>query len=312
MRIVRGVLIVVVLLLVGLIGFDYVAPEQSARFAIEMEQHRSGLHEAHASIPGFDISYLDGGSGEPLLLIHGFGADKNNFTRVARFLTPQYRVVIPDVPGFGDSSKPESATYGIAEQVERLRAFAQGLGLKRVHLGGSSMGGWIAMTWARKYPDEIASLWLLDAAGTKAGFDSELSRHYRETGEILLVAKTPEEFERIAGFVMSKPPFLPHSIHHVLAARAVADYPLHKKIFEAFAKEPPVDAEPITLKVPALIVWGDEDRALNAKAVDAQKALIPGAEIVHMAGIGHLPMIEACPQAAKDYLAFRGKLVAAR
>ena len=312
MRIVRGLLIVVVVVLVGLIGFDYVAPEQSARLAIEMEQHRSGLHEARASIPGFDISYLDGGSGEPLLLIHGFGADKNNFTRVARFLTPQYRVVIPDVPGFGDSSKPASATYAIAEQVERLRAFAQGLGLKRVHLGGSSMGGWISMAWAAKYPDEVASLWLLDAAGTKVGFDSELTRHYKETGEILLVAKTPAEFERIAGFVMSQPPFLPYSIRHVLAARAVADYPLHRKIFEALGKEPPVDLDAITLKVPALIVWGDEDRALNAKAVDAQKALIPGAEVVHMAGIGHLPMIEACPQSAKDYLAFRGKLAAAR
>src|SRR5437868_13604874 len=123
MRIVRGLLIVVVLLFVGLAGFDYIAPERSARLALDLEQHRSGLHEARAAIPGFDISYLDGGSGEPLLLIHGFGADKNNFTRVARYLTPRYRVLIPDLPGYGDSSKPETASYSVPEQVERLRAF---------------------------------------------------------------------------------------------------------------------------------------------------------------------------------------------
>lgn len=303
MRILGRVLAVLALFVAALVAFDYLAPYTSARLALDLEQHRSGLHEARASIPGFEISYLDGGAGEPLLLIHGFGADKNNFTRTARFLTPQYRVLIPDLPGFGESSKPDSAGYSIAEQVERLRTFVQGLGIKRLHLGGSSMGGAIATVWAARYPDEVASLWLLAAFGTAGASDSELARHYRETGEILLVAKTPEQHARIRDFVMSRPPWLPYSIGRVLGERAAADYALHSRIFGALGKEPPLESYISNLPTPTLIVWGDEDRALNPKGADALKAIIPGAQVIRMPGIGHLPMIEAVQETASDYLA---------
>jgi len=308
MRIVGRVVAVLALLLAGLVAFDFFAPYTAARLGLQLEQRRSGLHEARASIPGFEMPYLEGGQGEPLLLIHGFGAEKNNFTRVARFLTPHYRVLAPDLPGFGEASKPDSATYTIAEQVERLRAFAQGVGVKRVHLGGSSMGGFIATTWAAKYPDEVASLWLLAPAGTRAAFDSELRRHFQQTGEILLVAKTPGDHARIRAFVMSRQPFLPYSVKRVLGERAAADYPLHSRIFQQLNREAPIESTVTRIDAPALIVWGTEDRALNPKGADALKAIMPNAQAILMPGIGHLPMIEAVRQSAGDYLAFRQHL----
>lgn len=308
MRIAVSAVVVLAVLIAGLVAFDRFAPYTAARMGVSLEQGRSGLHEARASIPGFELPYLEGGQGEPLLLIHGFGADKNNFTRIARFLTPHYRVIAPDLPGFGAASKPDSVTYTIAEQVERLRAFAQGLGLKKLHLGGSSMGGAIATTWAARYPDEVASLWLLAPAGTAAAFDSELRRHYQETGEILLVAKTPEDHLRIMGFVMSHPPLLPYSVKRVLGERAAADYPLHSKIFAALNQEPPIESWATRIETPTLIVWGTEDRALNPKGAEALKAIMPHASAILMPGIGHLPMIEAVGQSAGDYLAFRKQL----
>jgi len=310
MRIAGRVLAVLALLLAGLIAFDFLAPYTAARLGVQMEQRRSGLHEARASIPGFEMPYLEGGTGEPLLLIHGFGAEKNNFTRVARFLTPNYRVIVPDLPGFGEASKPDTVTYTIAEQVERLRQFTQGLGVKRLHLGGSSMGGSIATTWAAKYPEEVASLWLLAPAGTAAAFDSELRQHFQKTGEILLVAQTPDEYVRIMAFVMSRPPFLPHSVKRVLGERAAANYPLHSKIFGALSQEAPIESWATRIDAPALIVWGAEDRALNPKGADALKAIMPNASAILMPGIGHLPMIEAVRQSAEDYLAFRHNLAA--
>ena len=308
MRVLGCVVAVIVLLLAGLTAFDYFAPYTAARLGVQLEQRRSGLQEAITSIPGFEIPYVGGGSGEPLLLIHGFGAEKNNWTRVARYLTPHYRVIAPDLPGFGEASKPDTATYTIAEQVERLRGFVLSLGLKRVHLGGSSMGGAIATTWAARYPDEIASLWLLAPAGTAAAFDSELRRHYKETGEILLVAKTPEEYERIMGFVMSRKPFLPYSVKRVLGERAAANYPLHSRIFTALNEEPPIESWATRIETPALIVWGTEDRVLNPKGAEALKAIMPNATAILMPGVGHLPMIEAVRQSAEDYLAFRQQL----
>lgn len=303
----RRILLIVVLLIGGLVAFDFLAPHTAARLGVQLEQKRSGLHEARAAIPGFEIAYLEGGEGEPLVLIHGFGADKNNFTRVARFLTPHYRVLIPDLPGFGDSSKPDNATYTIPEQVERVRAFVQGRGLARVHLGGSSMGGFIAAAYAAKYPAEVASLWLLGSAGTEAAMDSEVRRRYRETGEILLVAKTPEDFRRIADLVMTKPPFIPYSVKRVLAERAIANYRLHSRIFEQIAGpgSPLLESYVTRLETPALVVYGREDRVLNPKGAETFKGLMPNAQVILMDGIGHLPMIEAAQQTAADYLAFR-------
>lgn len=305
MRIVAGVVAVLVLLLAGLVAFDYLAPYTSARLGLSLEQKRSGLHEARATIPGFEMPYLEGGQGEPLLLIHGFGAEKNNFTRVARFLTPHYRVLVPDLPGFGEATKPMDASYAIADQVERLRAFAQGLGITRLHLGGSSMGGFIATAWAAKYPDEVASLWLLAPAGTRAAADSELRRHFEKTGEVLLVAKNPQEHARVRGFVMSRPPLLPYSVTRVLGERAAADYPLHSRIFGELFKEVAIEERATRIEAPALVVWGTEDRALNPKGADALKEIMPNARVQLMPGIGHLPMIEAVRESAQDYLAFR-------
>jgi len=308
MRIVGRVFVVLVALAAGLVAFDYLAPYKSAQLGLTLEQRRSGLEEAQASIPGFDMPYLHGGSGEPLLLIHGFGAEKNNFTRVARFLTPHYRVVIPDLPGFGEASKPDTATYTIAEQVERLRQFARGLGIERAHLGGSSMGGFIATAWAAKYPEEVASLWLLDPGGTAAAYDSELRREYEKTGKILLVARTPDEHAAVRAIAMARQPFLPYSFKKVLSERAAANYALHSAIFRQMNQEAPLESYVKDLATPALIVWGAEDRVLSPKGAEAMRALLPNSRVVVMPGIGHLPMIEAVAQSAADYLAFRQQL----
>jgi pimeloyl-ACP methyl ester carboxylesterase len=308
MRIVGRIIVVVVLVLAGLVAFDYLAPYRSVQLGLTLEQRRAGLEEATASIPGFEIPYLHGGAGEPLILIHGFGAEKNNFTRVARFLTPHYRVLIPDLPGFGEASKPDTATYSIAEQVERLRQFMHGLGIQRAHLGGSSMGGFIATAWAAKYPNEVATLWLLAPGGTAAAYDSELRREYLKTGEILLLAKTPEDHARVRAIAMARQPFLPYSFKRVLAERAAANYELHSAIFRQMNAEAPLESYVKDLPTPALIVWGAEDRVLNPQGAEAMRALLPNARAIVMPGIGHLPMIEAVKESAADYLAFRQQL----
>lgn len=306
MRVLKWVVLVVAVLIGGVAVAEYGFPQETAARLLAMEQERSGLRAATASFDGLEMPYLEGGQGEPLLLIHGFGAEKNNFTRVARFLTPHYRVLIPDLVGFGNASKPADADYGYLAQVERLRTFARQQGVTKLHLAGSSMGGAIALNWAAKYPDEVQSLWLLAPAGTRAAMDSELRQHYQKTGEVLLVARTPEEFARIADFVMSKPSWVPRSVMHGFAERAVANHPLHLKIFAHLAQQPVLEDLGATLPARALIVYGTEDRALNPKAADVLKGMMPNAEVVLMPGIGHLPMIEAVEDSARDYLKFRG------
>jgi pimeloyl-ACP methyl ester carboxylesterase len=304
------ILLVPVGLLGGLLAFDYLAPHKAARLVLQFERRRSGLREGHVPVAGFDIAYLEGGSGEVLLLIHGFGASKDNFVRIARFLTPRFRVLIPDLPGFGESSKPENMTYSIPEQVERLHAFVKQSGLSRIHLGGSSMGGFIAAAYAAKYPGEVASLWLLGSAGTRAGRDSEVRRHYQATGECLLLSKRPEDLSRVMQLVMSRPPFFPYCLKRVIGERAAANYSLHSRIFDQDYEQnsPLLDTYITNLAMPTLVVWGKEDRVVNPMGAETFKAMIPEARVILMDGIGHIPMIEATEQVAEDYLRFRNRL----
>jgi len=290
-------------------ALDFLVPAAVAPALLALERARSGLERKTTRVADVDVVYLEGGAGEPLVLIHGFGADKDNFTRVAAHLTTRYRVLIPDLPGFGESSKPADASYTIAQQVAWLQALLRALGVTRAHLGGSSMGGMIAVEYALLHPGDVASLWLLGPTGTKVAFDSELTR-MAETGANPLLARTPEEFAATMAFVMAKPPFMPHSLRYTMAAAAAANYPLHAKIYTVVAPPgvPTQDERLVGLATPTLVVWGTADRALNPKAAYVYDAAMPNAQVLLMDGTGHLPMIEEPEACAKDYLEFRAGL----
>ncbi|HXQ64863.1 MAG TPA: alpha/beta hydrolase, partial [Steroidobacteraceae bacterium] len=271
----------------------------------------AGLVEHRAQIPGFTMPYLDGGRGEPLVLVHGFAADKDNFSRIARYLTRHVRVIAPDLPGFGDATRDPLADYRIADQVARLRAFLQSLGVGPVHLAGSSMGGFIVAQYAATYPDDVASLWLLDAAGTQAAFETEMIRQYLSTGAVPLLVRIPADFQRLLDAVTFRNPLIPHSLRHVLARRAVADFDLHTRIFRQIGQDSPtLETSLPMLRAPTLIVWGDKDRVLSPSAAAVMGQLIPHSQVIVMRDVGHLPMLECPGAAARDYLRFRATLPA--
>ncbi len=308
MRIVKAVLVFIIICIVTGVGFLYLAPDKFTELALDTERTRSGLERKEINLPGeLRYVYLEGGQGEPLILLHGFGADKDNFTRVARFLTSRYRVIIPDHIGFGESSHPQDASYFSGVQAARIRTLAKALGITKVHLGGSSMGGHISMMYAALYPDEVKSLWLLDPGGIWSAPRSELGEIITKTGENPLMAQNEDEFAKIFEFVMAEPPFIPRPILNVMAKERIKNYELEKRIFKELTSD---SAENYVkgLQTPTLIVFGDKDRAIHPSTADILHKLIPNSEIITMKGLGHLPMIEQPRKSAEDYLSFREKL----
>ena len=297
--------------LLSLLAFERAAPLTAARLGMGLERRRAGLRLRSAQAAGCHMPYLDGGSGEPLVLIHGFGGDKDNFTRVARFLTPHYRVLCPDMPGFGEASRHADAGYTIAEQVERLRALLDQLAPGRVHLGGNSMGGFIAAQFAATYPERVASLWLLDPAGTEAAQSSAILQRYRDTGLVPLLMREPAEFDALIAAASSRKPFLPYCVRTALGRRAAADFKLHSRILRQLAGVPLLEQQYRELLPPTLIVWGERDQILHPSGADTLRALCREQRTILMPGIGHLPMLEAPRRSARDYLEFRRALPAA-
>ncbi|MFN2425418.1 MAG: alpha/beta fold hydrolase [Candidatus Binatia bacterium] len=289
-------------------AFVQLAPETATRAIVAAERHRAGLVRREVLLPGgLRYVYLDGGRGEPLVLFHGFGADKDNFTRVARFLTPHFRVIVPDHIGFGESSHPIEVDYTASAQATRLHAFVSALDLGRIHLGGSSMGGQIALMYAAAYPTDVRSLWLLSPGGAGSAPSSELVRIIEENGRNSLMARDEREFGEVFEFAMSDPPWVPRAILDVMARDRMRNFALEEKIFEQVRGDF-VEERVRGLATPSLIVWGREDRAIHVGAAEVLHALMPRSRVIIMDGIGHLPMIEAPEDSANDYLRFRASL----
>ena len=279
--------------------------------AYAMERSRASLVRKETTLAdGTHLVYLDGGVGTPLVLVHGFGADKDNFTRVARYLTPRYRVIVPDLVGFGESAHRADVDYHYAAQAERLRAFVQALGLSRIDLGGNSMGGGIALSYAAQHPQEVASLWLIDCAGIAEAPPSELARLVRTTGQNPLMITRESDFGAFLDFVMSDPPYIPGAVKDVLARERIANQTLEKQVFGQIATDS-VSASIRGLATPTLVLWGDEDRALSVGTVPILKTLLPNAQAVVMPHVGHAPMIERPKESAEAYLSFRDGLAKA-
>lgn len=253
--------------------------------------------------------YLEGGSGPPLVLLHGMGADKDNFLLVARLLRRHYRVLIPDLPGFGESDKPDGARYGVEDQILRLRMFAAKLGLSRFHIGGNSMGGLIAGAYAVAHPKQIESVWLLAPAGVRTAEASELMRAVESGHALPIFAQNIEEVRRLMAFVTHRPRYLPRFFLAYLAAQQRRNYALNQRIVSELVVGPFLDdliAEPP--QTPALIVWGDQDRALHVSGAEVLRQRMPRSRVVIMQGVGHVPMIETPARAVRDYLEFRDAL----
>ncbi|MDN4481886.1 alpha/beta fold hydrolase, partial [Demequina sp. EGI L300058] len=161
-----GVLLALVVIVLG--GSYLFAPQWLLRAHL-MRQAMTAHVEEHTLRAGDTTwSYYEGGEGPTLVLLHGFAADKTIWLPLAEQLTPHFHVVIPDLPGWGESSRNPDAGYGVEAQAQRLQAFLAALNLQRYVLVGHSMGGAIAGVYAAEHPQGVAALALVDAYGLKA------------------------------------------------------------------------------------------------------------------------------------------------
>ncbi len=213
----------------------FAAPAYLYNKAIDKVRKTAGLTLKSVNIPDFKIVYLEGGTGDTIIMLHGFGANKDNWLRFAKNFTPNYRVIIPDLPGFGESSKPQNAKYNIISQVERVSLLAKELNLTKFHIVGNSMGGEIAGNYAATYPNMVKTLGLFDSGGVVPPVKSEVVL-LLEKGINPLVVKDEKGYERLSELGFAKPLALPYVIKNYLAKQAIKSSPFNEKIFPELGK----------------------------------------------------------------------------
>nr|CAJ90853.1 triacylglycerol lipase [uncultured soil bacterium] len=275
---------------------------------IQYERSKSDLEVKSLTLASGDkmvYAENDNVTGEPILLIHGLGGNKDNFTRIADKLEG-YHLIIPDLLGFGNSSKPMTADYRADAQATRLHELMQAKGLaSNTHVGGNSMGGAISVAYAAKYPKEIKSLWLVDTAGFwSAGVPKSLEGATLENNPLLINSK--EDFYKMYDFVMYKPPYIPKSVKAVFAQERINNKALDTKILEQIVTDNVGERAKIIAKfnIPTLVVWGDKDQVIKPETTELITEIIPQALVMMMNDVAHVPMVEAVQDTASDYQAY--------
>lgn len=276
--------------------------------AIGLERSSAGLEADTVAVGDLDIAYLRNHqrvNGDTIVMIHGFGANKDNWTRLAGHLTDDFNVYAIDLPGHGDSSKPLDIGYRLEDQAGYVAQILEALSVNDAHIMGNSMGGAITALYAANYPGKVKSAVLFDPAGILE-YESELVDLVME-GDNPLIPKKPGDFERLMEFALEKEPFVPWPIMGVMEERAIANRDVNEVIFAAIRDagfESDFRNAITRIQAPVLIIWGKEDRVINYRNGEVFAAAIPNARLELMEGIGHAPMVEAPAESAELFRTF--------
>lgn len=286
------------------------------KYLVHAERSLAGLELKRIHVDGLDIEYLRGGSGPTLVLLHGFGADKDNWNRIAGDLVNYFDVIAIDLPGFGNSTKHMALDYDVRSQIDRLKRIIDAFKLVKFNLAGSSMGGYIAGNFAAQYPSAVEHLWLISPFGVENSKISDMFTATQEDKHPVVLPRTESEFLQLFDFLFVEPPFVPSPIVNHLANKASQNAEINTKIFEQIHRmqngEPhpdlPLDRALKNYRGPVLISWGSKDRLLHVSGAMGLKQVIPHAKLDINPNVGHLPMMESPSTTANSFLLFTAAL----
>ena len=245
-----------------------------------------------ANVNGIDIAYERWGSRTPLLLIHGFPLDRTSWSAVVPLLVTKFDLIIPDLRGFGDSS-PINGPYRMTDAADDLAGLLDHLGVDRVAVAGHSMGGYVALAFVEKYLNRVSGLALISS---QAAADSPEKKDGRyKTAQ----AVGDEGIGVVVDAMMPK-----------FSAKTVSQEYVHEIMsrqkpsgmiggLEAMAEREDRSAILASLGVPLILIHGDADELIPIDKSREIKSVTPSAKLVELAGVGHLPMVDASKETAE-------------
>lgn len=269
------------------------------------EARAYGLRERTVDVGDARLAVLEGGpvDAPPVVLLHGYSADRVVWVRFARHLLKDHRVVVPDLAGHGASGFTTGIGYSAPAQARRVVAVLDHLGIDRAHVAGNSMGGFVAATLSVDHPDRVRSLLLSDAVGVAQPQPSDAELLFRQ-GRNPFLLDSVADFPDFYAMTMARPPFLPAFLRAAVAADYVARRDQLEEVFRDFYGVATLADRLGEVRVPTLVMWGEEDRLVHPSTARVWTTGIAGARSVTYPGVGHMPMLEAPALSVADYRAF--------
>ena len=251
-------------------------------------------------IDGQRISVERAGEGPALVLLHGFGESTIAYAAVLPELAEQFAVVAIDLNGFGYTERPKDpASYTLAGQARLVLAVLDRLRLDRVRLAGHSYGGGLALYLAAHHPERIERLLLID--NTLPIYATQRRNPlFRWRWIARLAAHTFALTDRVIEKGLKQAYFDDGKVTPALV-RGYAERLRIEGVTDAFfglvgpSQEAPYRIDLAKVEIPTLVVWGAEDRLIEAAAAEERSSELPNSSFVVLPACGHTPM-EECPR----------------
>lgn len=254
------------------------------------------------------ISYRSEGKGTPVVLLHGFGEDSHIWDLQTDYLKDYCRVIVPDLPGSGSSQslEPQTSSHivSIEDYADCIHALLQQENIPSCIMLGHSMGGYIMLAFAEKYPDRLTGIGLVHST---AFADSVEKKQNRTRGIELMENYGGQSFLKTTIPNLFGPAFKqahPEKIDTLIADAANFSTQALQQYYVAMRERP--DRTPVLKSnpLPVLFVIGTEDIAAPMNDVLKQTHL-PAKSYIHILdGVGHMGMWEAPELLNQNLLAF--------
>lgn len=243
-----------------------------------------------ALLDHIELGYDDGGTGMPVLLVHGFPHDRTLWTPQLQGLTVRARCLAPDLRGFGESTA--AAPWSMDQYAADLVGLMDVLHIDRAVIAGLSMGGYVAFAIWRNHATRVRALVLCN---TRAAADSEDARGKRRN--LMNEARTEGSIvvadAMLTGMLgkttRGKRPDIVNSVHRMMAS-APTDGVVGA--LQAMMDRPDSTPTLATIDVPTLVITGDEDAIIPIEEVRSMQAAIRGSSLEVIGGAGHLTNLE--------------------
>lgn len=258
----------------------------------------------HEVLPGIRMHYLDEGTGEPVVMVHGNPSWSFYYRNLVQALSPTHRTIVPDHIGCGLSDKPGDAdyTYTLSQRVDDLENLLETLGVREnITLVVHDWGGMIGMTYATRYPERIARIVILNTGAfhlpKSKGFPLPL-RITRDSRLGAMLVSRFNAFSRTAARVCVTTP-MPADVanaymapynspeNRIATLRFVQDIPLkpEDRAYDVVSETQSKLGE--LAHLPILICWGAKDFVFDRHFLARWKEIYPKAKVVEFGDAGH-------------------------
>ncbi len=294
-----SIILAAIIAAASLVRLDIPAERLKAKYSNESSKF--------ISIDGLSVHYRDEGKGFPIILLHGAASSLQTWDGWVKELSPYYRVIRLDLPGYGLTGPSPTKDYSMHWYVKFLDTFLDKINVKNCYLAGNSLGGHIACEFAFQKKDSVKKLILIASGG-----------YPLEERGILAVkmARTPP----LRPIVRYATPrfFVAMNLRQVYGAREKISDEIVDRYYELLRREgnretfidvcnrKPEDSSSHirAITIPALILWGSRDTTIPAQHAELFHRDIPNSKVIIYDGIGHVPHEEIPEKTVSDVQAF--------